>query len=88
MFKKIRQFEEIAGEDVIIVHRLIKNSIPSNEYILMTDAFHQLAGDLPNMDMETRQENYEELGDVNIKVFHPKKKSETKLELPIYEQFF
>ena len=88
VFKKIRQFEEMAGEDVIIAHRLVKNSIPSNEYILMTNAFHQLAGDLPNMYMETRQENYEELGAVDIKVFHPKKKNETKLDLPIYEQFF
>jgi class 3 adenylate cyclase len=88
VFKKIRQFEEMAGEDVIIAHRLTKNSIPSNEYILMTEAFHQLAGDLPNMNMETRQENYEELGTVNINVFYPKTKNETKLELPIYAQFF
>lgn len=32
-FKTIRQFEELAGEDVILVHQLLKNSIPSDEYI-------------------------------------------------------
>ena len=37
--KKIRQFEEIAGEAVILVHRLLKNSLKSNEYWLLTDAF-------------------------------------------------
>jgi class 3 adenylate cyclase len=88
VFKKIRQFEEMAGEDIIIAHRLIKNSIPSNEYILMTDAFHQLAGDLPNMNMETRHEIYEDIGAVTIKVFHPKKKNEIKPDQPIYAQFF
>ena len=37
--KKIRQFEEIAGEAVILVHRLLKNSLKNNEYWLLTDAF-------------------------------------------------
>lgn len=37
--KKIRQFEEVAGEAVILVHRLLKNSLKSNEYWLLTDAF-------------------------------------------------
>lgn len=37
--KKIRQFEEIAGEAVILVHRLLKNSLKSNEYWLLTDVF-------------------------------------------------
>ncbi len=79
VFKKIRQFEEMAGEDVIIAHRLTKNSIPSNEYILMTETFHQLAGDLPNMNMETSRETHEDIGAVTVKVFHPKR-NEIKLD--------
>jgi len=88
VFKKIRQFEEMAGEDVIIAHRLIKNSIPSNEYILMTESFYKLAGGLPNMSMETRHETYEDIGAITVKVFHPKKKNEIKPDQPIYNQFF
>jgi len=42
VFRTIRQFTEIAGEDVIIAHRLLKNTIPLHEYILMTDAFYGL----------------------------------------------
>ncbi len=41
-FRSIRQFVEIAGEDVIIAHRLLKNTVPLHEYILMTDAFYEL----------------------------------------------
>lgn len=36
--KQVRQFEEIAGEAVIRVHRMTKNSLPSHEYVLMTEA--------------------------------------------------
>lgn len=73
VFKQIRQFEEMAGEDVITVHRLLKNTIPSGEYILMTEPFYQLAGNLPGMSMETRRETYEDVGVVNVNVFHPNK---------------
>lgn len=37
--KKIRNFEELAGEDVILTHRMLKNNIESNEYWLVTDNF-------------------------------------------------
>jgi len=37
--KKIRQFEELAGEPVILIHRLLKNTIQAKEYILLTQAF-------------------------------------------------
>jgi len=38
--KKIRNFEELAGEDVILTHRMLKNDIESNEYWLVTDNFY------------------------------------------------
>ena len=38
LLKKIRQFDELAGEPVILLHRLMKNSVPGSEYVLMTDA--------------------------------------------------
>ncbi len=37
--KKIRTFEELAGEDVILTHRMLKNNIESNEYWMVTDNF-------------------------------------------------
>ena len=44
--KRVKQFEELTGEDVIIAHRLSKNRVASNQYILMTEQFHRLAGDV------------------------------------------
>ncbi len=38
-FSTIMNTTKISGEDVIIAHRLLKNSVPSSEYILMTEAF-------------------------------------------------
>jgi len=34
---KVGRFITLSGTDVIIAHRLLKNSVPSHEYLLMTD---------------------------------------------------
>ncbi len=86
--KKIRQFEELAGEDVILIHQLLKNSIPSNEYILMTESFHQLVGDFDDLPSETRLETCDYLGEVTVHVIYPRKKDQTEPYPPIYFQFF
>ena len=36
--KRVRQFEELAGESVILVHRLMKNKVEQREYVLLTEA--------------------------------------------------
>ena len=36
--KQLRGFTELAGEDVILLHRLLKNDVDSREYVLLTDA--------------------------------------------------
>lgn len=69
--KQIRQFEEIAGEAVIMVHRLLKNTVPADEYILMTEGFYRLAGALPRSQSEERVEVYRDLGQVKVRVFYP-----------------
>jgi hypothetical protein len=69
-FKNIQHFEEIAGEDVILIHRLLKNSVPSREYALMTKRFYQLSGGLEKHPAEARVETAEGLGNVPVWVFH------------------
>ncbi|MDD2921040.1 MAG: DUF2652 domain-containing protein [Anaerolineales bacterium] len=71
VFRTIRQFNELAGEDIITVHRLLKNSIPTREYILMTEPFYELVGRLPNMAYSSRVEQYEDLGALIVHVFNP-----------------
>ena len=40
-FQKVKRYTELAGVDVILVHRLLKNSVPVSEYVLMSDALHK-----------------------------------------------
>lgn len=77
VFKKIRQFEELAGEDVILIHKLLKNSVPANEYILMTESFHQLVGDFDDLPSEPRLEDCEYLGKVTVHVTYPRKTNQS-----------
>ena len=69
--RKVRQFEELTGEDVILAHRLLKNSVPEPEYILMSASFHRLAGDLADYRSKRGEEEYDHLGRIETVVFTP-----------------
>ena len=69
--KRVRQFEEIAGEDVILAHRLLKNSVPSHEYLLLTEPFHALSGPPHDTPLETLTENCEGTGEIRVHVHYP-----------------
>jgi len=71
VIKKIRQFEDLGGEDAIVIHRLLKNSIPAKEYIVMTEAFYELSGGLAGQTPEARTEECEGIGPVAIRVYYP-----------------
>lgn len=88
VFRTIRQSEEMAGEDVILVHHLLKNSIHSNEYILMTEAFHNLVGEQNGLSLEQRLESYGDLGEIAIHIAFPSRKNDPEPWPPVYFQFF
>ena len=71
VFKKIRQFEELAGENVILIHRLLKNGVSADEYILMTNSFSALTEDIPAYSKESRTENYENADPALVDIFYP-----------------
>ena len=39
--QKVKNLTELAGVDVILVHRMLKNDVPIPEYMLMTEPVHQ-----------------------------------------------
>ena len=43
--QKVKRLTELAGVDVIVVHRMLKNSVPVSEYLLVTKPVHALLGD-------------------------------------------
>jgi len=61
---------ELAGPDIILAHRLLKNNVEGDEYILMTQAFHDRAGDLEGMPPHRGQEDTD-IGPVDVVVFYP-----------------
>jgi hypothetical protein len=64
LFHKIDRFHNLSGVDVILAHRLLKNSLVSDEYLLVTDAARR---DLPlpeTLEFASGQESYEGFGEI------------------------
>ena len=40
--QKVKQLTELAGVDVIVVHRMLKNDVPLPEYLLMTKPVYEM----------------------------------------------
>ena len=68
--KQVRQFEELAGEAVILIHRLLKNSVPSREYVLMTEAARSAARLVVN-DLQSHREEFEGVGEAHLWLADP-----------------
>ncbi len=64
--QKIRSFEELVGEDVILTHRLLKNDLTSNEYWLITDKFYQALSDTHKKRFTKISQNLENFGKTNL----------------------
>ena len=69
--KQIKQFEEIAGEEVILAHRLLKNTVKGGEYLLLSKPLHDLCGSLDGRTPERRSEHCEGIGNVEVMVYYP-----------------
>jgi hypothetical protein len=79
-FQRVKKYHELAGMDVIIVHRLLKNSVPVPEYVLMTEpVVENLAADLRGQ-VVAHQEDLEGVG--NTKLAYLDLQEIAKLELP------
>jgi uncharacterized protein DUF2652 len=80
VIKKVKEIEELGGTDAILLHRLAKNTIPSHEYIAMTDPFYELSGGLAGSLPESRTEMCEGIGGVPIKVYYLTDEPAARLE--------
>lgn len=71
LFSYIKQFYELIGKDVILVHRLTKNSVNHNEYILMTEPAYSDILFPSQIETQESHENYEHFGEVKTFVCIP-----------------
>ena len=70
--ERIERFEKLFGIDVITVHRMLKNTVPSREYVMMTEPMFSSLSDFYGLEPERRMEKFEGLGDVETLVFYPR----------------
>jgi 2-polyprenyl-3-methyl-5-hydroxy-6-metoxy-1,4-benzoquinol methylase len=70
-FYRVNEHQELTGTGPIIVHRLLKNSIESDAYILFTESAYN---DLPlpeGGDVEEGEETYHDIGTIKTYVYYP-----------------
>ncbi|MDH3900498.1 MAG: DUF2652 domain-containing protein [Gammaproteobacteria bacterium] len=71
LFYRIHHFNELSGSDVILVHRLLKNSATTDEYLLMTEPAYVDIEFPCQLPVEEGSEHYEHLGHVKTFVYSP-----------------
>lgn len=60
----------VSGADVILAHRLLKNSVPGDEYLLMTEPAYRDLGRGMDGEFVRGEERYDEFGTVKTYVRH------------------
>ncbi|MEO6488598.1 MAG: DUF2652 domain-containing protein [Ferruginibacter sp.] len=67
---RVGGFVKQSGTEMIVAHRLLKNSIDNHEYLLMTERLLEQADDSPDsidMEWKTSSEEYASIGKVNYR---------------------
>ena len=72
-FTKVRDIQKISGVDIITTHRLLKNSIASDEYIFVTDSFLDRCQSFDKTAFEKHAEHIDGLEPVHglVRIFEP-----------------
>ncbi len=65
-FTHVHTTRKISGFDVIMSHRLLKNTLPSKEYILMTSTFFDQCQEVPASTLIAHQETYDDVGRIQL----------------------
>lgn len=68
VFHEVAGRPQVSGPDVILAHRLLKNSIPSNEYLLLTEPAFDWLGPHLSGQFEKHEESYEGFDRVSLRV--------------------
>ena len=69
-FYRVNEHQEMTGTGPIIVHRLLKNSVEADEYLLLTESAKYDLGD-PDWDMAEGEETYDHIGAIKTYVYYP-----------------
>jgi class 3 adenylate cyclase len=67
VLQKVKRHTELAGVDVIFVHRLLKNSVPIREYALVSEPVFEHLDEALKAQAHAQQETLEGLGEVTTR---------------------
>ena len=71
LFHRVYNFVELAGVDVIIVHRLLKNSINADQYLLLTEMARADLEFPEQISLTKSAERYVDIGSLNTLFYVP-----------------
>ena len=71
LFHRVYHFVELAGVDVIIVHRLLKNTVAADHYLLLTEAARRDVEFADPIELRAGSETYDDIGQLNTLVYLP-----------------
>ncbi len=80
--ERIDRFEKLFGLDVIVVHRMLKNTVPADEYLMLTEPAYDSFDGFYELEPERRTEQFEGVGAVPTVVFHSDQLSDLLARLP------
>ena len=85
---KIRDFTELSGESVILIHRLLKNSIKSDEYWLLTNQFSKFIEKYQDYQIEKISQKVENFGKIDLDFVNFNETYETYAKKSILSKIF
>lgn len=71
LFYQIHHFDELSGVDVILVHRLLKNSEAADEYLMLTEQAYADIEFPCTLPVIEGSESYEHLGQIKTFIYKP-----------------
>jgi class 3 adenylate cyclase len=71
LFRRLGRSDELYGPDVILTHRLLKNSLEQDEYLLLTETAQRQLRPGETIPCREGAEHYPDLGEVRTFVYHP-----------------
>lgn len=83
--ERIGRFEKLFGLDVIVIHRMLKNTIEASEYLMLSDAAHRALGSFGASGAEERTECLDGIGEMRMHVYYAEELSALPLR-PVQER--
>jgi class 3 adenylate cyclase len=68
--ERIDRFQKLFGLDVVVVHRMLKNTVPAKEYLMLSDPAYASFMGFYDQEPERRKEQLEGVGELDMLVFY------------------